>query len=389
MRSPDAVILGAGIVGAACALRLTELGLKVLVIDRGAIASGTTGSGEGNILVSDKEPGAELTLALRSRNAWFELSREIGGGFELEAKGGLVVARSSEGIEELKALAAKQRIAGVEVEEVKSDQLRELEPYLAKEISFGVLYSGDAQCQPMLATALMLRLVKERGGQVLPETNVTGISVTRGAVTGVETTQGKFSCAVVVNAGGTWAGEIAQLAGSFLPIAPRKGFILVSAPTPHLIRHKVYDADYVANVASDDAGIQSSAVVEGTKSGTILIGASRQLVGFDKNFDVSVITLLAAQAIALFPVLKKVQLIRAYYGFRPFAPDHLPVIGQDPIIAGLWHAAGHEGAGIGLAPATAELIGAQIVGTQTFMDADPFSPSRFYLDGKPRMELVS
>lgn len=389
MKNPDAVILGAGIVGAACALQLTELGLKVLVIDRGAIASGTTGSGEGNILVSDKGPGAELTLALRSRNAWFELSENIGGGFELEAKGGVVVARWSEGIKELTALAAKQKIAGVEVEEVKSDRLRELEPYLAKEIPFGVLYPGDAQCQPMLATARMLQVAKERGGQVLPETNVTGISVTHGAVTGVETSQGKFSCAVVINAGGTWAGEIAALAGSFLPIAPRKGFILVSAPTPHLIRHKVYDADYVANVASDDAGIQSSAVVEGTKSGTILIGASRQRVGFDSNFDLSVIKLLATQAIALFPVLKKVQLMRAYYGFRPFAPDHLPVIGQDPIIKGLWHAAGHEGAGIGLAPATAELIGAQIMGSHTFMDADPFSPSRFYSEGKPRMELVS
>lgn len=389
MKNPDVVILGAGIVGAACAFQLTELGLNVLVIDRGAIASGTTGSGEGNILVSDKGPGAELTLALRSRNAWFELSENIGGGFELEAKGGVVVARSSEGIKELTALAAKQKAAGVEVEEVKSDRLRELEPYLAKEIPFGVLYPGDAQCQPMLATARLLRAVKERGGRVLPETTVTGISVAHGVVTGVETSQGKFSCAVVVNAGGTWAGEIAALAGSFLPIAPRKGFILVSAPIPHLIRHKVYDADYVGNVASDDAGVQSSAVVEGTKSGTILIGASRQRVGFDTNFDLLVIKLLAKQGIALFPVLKKVQLIRAYYGFRPFAPDHLPVIGQDPRIKGLWHAAGHEGAGIGLAPATAELIGAQIVGSHTFMDADPFSPSRFYSEGKPRMDLVS
>lgn len=389
MKNADVVILGAGIVGAACALQLTQLGLKVLVIDRGAIASGTTGSGEGNILLSDKEPGAELTLALRSRNAWFELSEDIGGGFELEAKGGVVVARSSEGIKELMALASKQRVAGVEVEEVESDRLQELEPYIAKEIPAGVLYPGDAQCQPMLATARILQVVKEQGGQISPETNVTGILVSNAAVTGVETSRGRFSCAVVVNAGGTWAGDIAAMAGSFLPIAPRKGFILVSVPTPHLIRHKVYDADYVANVASDDAGIQSSAVVESTRSGTILIGASRQRVGFNTNFDVSVIKLLATQAIALFPVLKKVQLMRAYYGFRPYAPDHLPVIGEDPLIKGLWHAAGHEGAGIGLAPATAELIGAQIVGSDTFMDAESFSPSRFYFEGRPRMDLIS
>lgn len=389
MRNPDAIVVGAGIVGATCALQLTNAGLKVLVIDRGAIASGTTGSGEGNILVSDKGPGPELTLALRSRDAWFELSDDIGGGFELEAKGGLVVARTDAGIRELRELASRQSAAGVAIEEADSDRLQELEPYLSKEISFGVRYPGDAQCQPMLATAQILRLVKERGGSVLADTELTEISRDQGAVKSVETSRGRFSSAVVVNAGGTWAGEIAALAGSFLPIAPRRGFILVTAPTPHLIRHKVYDGDYVANVASDEASVQSSAVVEGTRSGTILIGASRERVGFTSNFDLSILRLLAIQAIALFPALKNVQMLRAYYGFRPYAPDHLPVIGEDPTLRGLWHAAGHEGAGIGLAPATAELVTAQITGAETFMDAKPFSPVRFYLDGRPRIELVS
>ena len=389
MKNPDAIVLGAGIVGAACALQLTNAGLKVLVIDRGAIASGTTGSGEGNILVSDKEPGPELTLALRSRDAWFELSDDIGGGFELEAKGGLVVARSNSGITELKELAGRQRMTGVETEEADGDRLRELEPYLSKEISFGVRYPGDAQCQPMLAAAQILRMVKERGGSVLPETEVIGILGDQGAVKAVESSRGRFSSAVVVNAGGTWAGEIATLAGSFLPIAPRRGFILVTAPTPHLIRHKVYDGDYVANVASDEASIQTSAVVEGTRSGTILIGASRERVGFASNIDLSILRLLAIQAIALFPVLKNVPLIRSYYGYRPYAPDHLPVIGEDPTLRGLWHAAGHEGAGIGLAPATAELVTAQIMGSKPFMDAEPFSPARFYLNGRPRIELIS
>ena len=389
MRNPDAIVVGAGIVGATCALQLTNAGLKVLVIDRGAIASGTTGSGEGNILVSDKEPGPELTLALRSRDAWFELSDSIGGGFELEAKGGLVVARSDGGIRDLRELASRQRVARVAIEEVDGDRLQELEPYLSKEISFGVRYQGDAQCQPMLATAQILRIVKARGGSVLPETAVTGISSEHGAVKYVETSRGRFSSAVVVNAGGTWAGEIATLAGSFLPIAPRRGFILVTAPTPHLIRQKVYDGDYVANVASDDASVQSSAVVEGTRSGTILIGASRERVGFASNFDLSILRLLAIQAIALFPVLKNVPLMRSYYGFRPYAPDHLPVIGEDPTLRGLWHAAGHEGAGIGLAPATAELVTAQIMGSKTFMDAEPFSPARFYLNNRPRIELLS
>ena len=108
MKNPDAIVIGAGLVGACAALALTNAGLKVLVIDRGPVASGTTGAGEGNILVSDKEPSAELTLALRSRDAWFELNTDVGGGFELEDKGGVVISRSSQGIDNLKKLSKLQ-----------------------------------------------------------------------------------------------------------------------------------------------------------------------------------------------------------------------------------------------------------------------------------------
>jgi glycine/D-amino acid oxidase-like deaminating enzyme len=86
---------------------------------------------------------------------------------------------------------------------------------------------------------------------------------------------------------------------------------------------------------------------------------------------------LAAQATSLFPVLRDIQLLRAYRGFRPYAPDHLPVIGEDAFVKGLWHSAGHEGAGIGLAPGSAALITDAILGRDSFMDATPFSPVRF------------
>ena len=377
MRSPDAIVIGAGVVGASTALALTNAGLKVLVIDRGPVASGTTGAGEGNILVSDKEPSPELTLALRSRDAWFEVNADIDGGFELEDKGGVVVSRSEKGIADLKKLAALQRAAGIDAQEVNGAELQKLEPFISKNVEFGVLYPQDAQCQPMLAAAQMLRAVRKRGGSFVQGENVVKIDVVNGPVVGLTSDKNKYSSPIVVNATGTWAGEIAKLAGSDLPIMPRRGFILVTAPAGKIINHKVYDADYVANVASGDADLQSSAVVEGTASGTILIGASRERVGFKNDLDVSILRQLARQAISLFPVLENIQLLRAYRGFRPYAPDHLPVIGEDANVKGLWHAAGHEGAGIGLAPATAELITAQITGRKTFMDPTPFSPARF------------
>jgi glycine/D-amino acid oxidase-like deaminating enzyme len=375
--SPDAIVIGAGVVGACSALALTNAGLKVLVIDRGPVASGTTGAGEGNILVSDKEPSPELTLALRSRDAWFELNTDIGGGFELEAKGGIVVSRNEKGIADLKKLAALQRADGIDAQEVDGKALLKLEPHLSSSVEFGVLYPQDAQCQPMLAAAQIMRAVRKRGGSFVQGENVVSIDSINGAVIGLTTDKSKYSSPIVINATGTWAGEVAKLAGSDLPIMPRRGFILVTAPAPKMVHHKVYDADYVANVASGDADLQSSAVVEGTASGTILIGASRERVGFKNDLDVSILRQLARQAISLFPALENIQLLRAYRGFRPYAPDHLPVIGEDAKVKGLWHAAGHEGAGIGLAPATGELISKLITGNKPFMDATPFSPARF------------
>lgn len=376
IRAIDVLVIGAGVVGSSIALALSDAGLKVLVIDRSTIASGTTGAGEGNILISDKEPGPELVLAQRSRNAWFEISDRIGAGFELEAKGGLVVSRTDSGIAKLRHFASDQRSSGVEAFELGTRELHELEPHLAPDISFGIHYPQDAQCQPMLAAAQMLRAVRLVGGLIHEREEVLAISRV-GNELSVSTSGGHYTAPVVVNAAGTWAGEIARLAGSDLPIAPRRGFILVTTPVPELVKHKVYDADYVANVASGDADLQSSAVVEGTKSGTILIGASRERVGFDSTLEVAIIRRLARQAIALFPVLANVDLLRAYRGFRPYAPDHLPVIGEDPLCPGLFHAAGHEGAGIGLAPATAELIRDAILKNPSFMDPTPFSPERF------------
>ena len=376
-QSPDAIVIGAGITGTATALALTNAGLKVLVIDRGNVASGTTSAGEGNILVSDKEPGAELELALHSRDAWFEINEDIGGGFELEAKGGLVVAQSESGLSGLQHLTDQQQNAGVNAQNVGTNEMRKLEPHLSHSITNGVYYPQDAQCQPMLATARMLRTVQARGGRFLAKANITSIITSQGRVTRVVTSAGTFGAPIVINAAGTWAGQIAELAGSYLPIAPRRGFILVSAPSPQLIFHKVYATDYVANVASGDADLQSSAVVESTQSGTILIGASRERVGFKEGIDYSILRILARQAIELFPILADIQLLRAYRGFRPYAPDHLPISGEDQLIKGLWHNAGHEGAGIGLAPASAQLITDAILGRTSFMDASPFSPTRF------------
>ncbi|TDD10912.1 FAD-binding oxidoreductase [Nonomuraea deserti] len=381
----DVIVVGAGVVGAACAYYAARAGLDVTVIDRGPVAGGTTGSGEGNVLVSDKEPGPELELAVLSNRLWRSLAERHGGngGFEFEAKGGLVVAETPEVQERLADLAAEQAAKhDVEHTLVPAGSLRDYEPHLAGDLAGGVHYPQDAQVQPMLAAAALLGHGARSYGRGTLRLRlgaaVTGFTRSSGRVTGVRTTQGDVRGGAVINAAGTWGGEVAALAGADLPILPRRGFILVTEPLPEpLIRHKVYTAAYVTNVASDSAGLETSAVVEGTPAGTVLIGASRERVGFDRTTSVPVLARLAGQAVALFPALREVRAIRSYCGFRPYCPDHLPVIGADPRVPGLYHACGHEGAGIGLAPATGHLLAQLVAGQEPDLDLSPFRPGRF------------
>ncbi|MEV7443559.1 FAD-binding oxidoreductase [Streptomyces sp. NPDC091204] len=375
--SLDAVIIGAGVVGAACAYYAARAGLTVAVVDRGAVAGGTTGAGEGNLLVSDKEAGPELDLAIHSTRLWTELAAALPPAIEYEPKGGLVVAPDDATVRALRSFAEGQRKAGVDAVEVPGDALHELEPHLAPGLAGGFHYPQDAQVQPAQAAA---RLLAASGAEVHLGEEVTGVLLDRGAVRGVRTPRRELLAPAVVNAAGTWGGRIAELAGVTLPVLPRRGFVLVTEPLPRLVRHKVYAADYIADVASGSAALQSSAVVEGTPSGPVLIGATRERVGFDRSLSTEALRRLAAQAAALFPVLADVRVLRTYHGFRPYLPDHLPAIGPDPRRPGLLHACGHEGAGIGLAPATGALIAAALTGAEPPLPTAPFRPARFDQD---------
>ncbi|HEY3733639.1 MAG TPA: FAD-binding oxidoreductase [Streptosporangiaceae bacterium] len=373
--SADAVIIGAGLVGAATAARLAATGRRVCVIDRSGPLGGTTAAGEGNILLSDKAPGPELSLALRSLVLWRQFAGERGAEFEFEPKGGVVVARSPGQLDALREMAARQRAAGVEVTLLDPSGLHDAEPSLARQLAGGARYPQDCQVQPMAAAMAYLAA----GGR---------LTVTRAEATGLDhdgpvmrlvTDRGRIAAPVVVNCTGPWGGQVAGRLGSALPVRPRRGHILVTEPLPPLIRHKVYEADYVATVASDEEGTAYSAVVEGTASSTVLIGSSRDFSPAGRP-EARVLAELARRAVALFPFLSRARIIRAYTGFRPACADHLPVIGPDALVPGLYHATGHEGAGIGLAPATAELITALIDGTDPAVDPVPFAPARFAAD---------
>lgn len=383
----DVVVIGAGAVGAAVAYFCAKAGLSVQVLDRSAPGGGTSSRCEGNILVSDKERGPELDLANYSLSIWHGELAEFGELWEFERKGGIIVASQEGSMTSLQRVLSSQREHGIAVQEIDARQLRELEPHVADAAVGAAFYPEDCQVMPMLLTAHLLRMAREHGATVHAQTEVhaflrsgpaaaasTGGS---GRITGVRTSRGDFHAAAVVNAAGPWAGDVARMAQVHLPVEPRRGYVLVTEPLPPRVFHKVYAAEYVDNVGSSDSALQCSPVVEGTPSGSILVGSSRERVGFSEELNTEALSMIAANAVALFPFLAEVRILRQYFGFRPYSPDHVPTLGPDERTAGLWHACGHEGAGIGLSVGTGKLLAQALVDDTPDMDLAPFAPQRF------------
>lgn len=379
----DVLIIGGGMIGCALADRLTLDGVSVRICEAGGLASGTTAHGEGNILVSDKGPGPELELARFSRGLWpgilariAERLPEDAAAVEWEPKGGIVVATTEPGAAALDEFARGQRAAGVRCEDLDADRLAAAEPALTRDVTASVYYPDDAQVQPVGAAAALIGSAVAAGAIVETRCAVTGPIVDDGRLIGVRTSLGPRYADIVINAAGPWSGPVSELLGAPIAVKPRRGDVLITAPMPPTVFHKVYDADYVGAVGSSDAALQSSAVVESTRGGPLLIGSSRRQCGFDDRLRPDSLAAIARKALRLYPVLADTAIMRAYGGFRPYVDDHLPVIGPDPRLPGLWHATGHEGAGIGLSVGTAHLLAAALAGRPTEVDITAFAVNR-------------
>src|SRR3954447_25771768 len=209
--SPDVLVVGAGVVGAACAFQLAAAGVRVRLLDRSFVASGSSGACEGNVLAWDKELERELPLALRSAELWAELAERLPDDFEYDRKGSVVVAETET---ELAASAERaQTLAGLGVkgEVLDAGALRREEPYAAHDLPGGVLYPGDAQLEPRLATAALVKAAVAQGAELC--TDVTVTAIVRGAggrATGVETSSGFVTADAVVVAAGVWTKDLLE-----------------------------------------------------------------------------------------------------------------------------------------------------------------------------------
>jgi glycine/D-amino acid oxidase-like deaminating enzyme len=377
-RGNDVVVIGGGIVGVACAFFLARAGARVHVLERSHLAAGASGACEGNVLAWDKEPQRELPLAIRSAELWEGLARELERDFEYDRKGSVVVAETEAELAASGELIDQLASQGVAGRPLDAAGLREEEPLCAPDLPGGALYPGDAQLEPRLATVALAEAARRLGASIELDAAVEGIERGRdGRATAVLTARGRVPAGAVVVAAGVWTPAVLASAGLSVPVKPRKGQILVLQRSPLRFRRKLSEAGYMAAVHTDDAALQVAMVVESTHSGTILVGSSREHTGLDRSVDLAVAGAIARRAARFFPALREARLLRVYAGLRPFSPDHAPIIGPFGDAVNVCVATGHEGAGIGLAPVTAELVTAWYTGATPPLPLEWYSPDRF------------
>ena len=379
----DVVVIGGGIIGAACSYYLGAAGLKVCLVERHFPASGTSRAGEGLVLLWDKLPGAELSLGLASAALWPDLAGELDFDIGYARRGTLLVSESE--TDQAAGIAKAQALweAGVRAEILRRGELLELEPSLAPDLAGGVLFPDDAHLDARRATLALIRAAQQRYHLALhTSAESTEICVqTNGGrrVRGVKAGGQEILTHQVVCAAGVWSNEVARSAGLALPIRPRKGQILVTSRLSGAIHHPVLEGGYTTTVQSGDEDLQVALVAELTEHGTLLLGSSRQFAGFDCTVSLKVMRAIAARAVRFLPTLAQAPVIRSYAGLRPWSPDHLPLIGPVESLPGFFLATGHEGAGIGLAPATGRLIADWISGAERPPYAGALKPDRFEL----------
>lgn len=343
------LVVGGGIIGASCASALARRGASVDLLDIGDPPGGASVRSDGGLLVSNKRLDA-LPLVLRALAAWDEAAKVL-GDIEYEPNGLLMVARTQAEEATLRDRASVLARAGLTVEELSGPRCRSLEPALSPSVRYGFRVQENRAVQPMLASVAFLRNAVRAGAVIHRNANVREVLPGR-----VRTAEGReFAADEIVVAAGSWTGQLLARTGISVPIEPRRGHVLVAERTSaKLVRAGAMGAAYAEVAHSSDASLHIVPLVTATRSGTVLIGASRERTGFEENVNASTFRALCEGATGLYPRLRSCRVIRSWVGFRPWTPDGYPYVGR--LCPGLSVAAGHEGEGITYAPMTGTAI---------------------------------
>jgi len=388
MKSYDVVVIGGGVIGTSVAYYLSKKGIKVALVEKGDIASGSSGRCDGNVLIADKQPGFDTKMSYTSQLLFKELVSDISYDFDYTQRGSICIIESEEELKVAKEYVEKQIEDGYSMRMMDKSEIHDDEPYLAEDIIGGVEIGCDASVNPMALVFGLSLEAKKNGAEIFDYTYVKDIKLgKKGVVEAVEIDQEVLITKCVVNCAGVWAPEIGNMVGIDIPIKPRQGQLLVAEKTFPIGKRKIVefgymmakfgDKNYRRNVSPELEDLGIAFVFEPTQANNFLIGSSRAFVGFNTHVSIEVMRRLAERAIRFFPMMRDIHVIRAYAGLRPYVDDHIPIISKVDEIPGFYIATGHEGDGIGLSPLTGKLISQMITGEETIVPTDSLSINRF------------
>ncbi|MFZ1139652.1 MAG: FAD-dependent oxidoreductase [Candidatus Sulfotelmatobacter sp.] len=362
----DAVIVGAGIVGAACADEFARRGMRVAVVDRDVVGSGATAAGMGHIVVMD-DSEAQFALTRYSQRLWQALRPELPADVEYEQCGTIWVAADEEEMAEVRRKHDYYARLGVPTTVLDLQALQRLEPNLRDGMAGGLLVTEDAVLYPPCAARFLMERAQKHGAQLRLGASAAQIGQGR-----VRLSDGlELAGDLIVNAAGAWAAELT----SGIEIKKRKGHLVITDRYPGLLRHQLVELGYLKSahsVSSDSVAFN----VQPRRTGQILIGSSRQYGAEIKDVDHDILRRMLQRAQEYMPALGPMSAVRTWTGFRAATHDKLPLIGPWPADKSLFLATGHEGLGITTSLATARILVDTITGSKSEISIEPYLPSR-------------
>ena len=369
----DVVIVGAGVIGLSIARELALRGMRrVAVIERGEFAKEASWAA-GGILAPQVEadgPDDFFKLACASRDLYpvfaHALQNETGVDVELDQTGTLYVGFSENDEHEMRRRFDWQTREGFRVEWLSGEDARRLEPHISSSVRCALRFPADWQVENRRLIEALLASNRRLGVELIGNSEIERVRIEGGRVTGIKSLKTFVDAATVVIAAGAWTSRIGALATNSpaVQIEPVRGQMLCFRPEPQLARHVIYS---------------SRGYLVPRRDGRLLAGSTSEHVGFDNQVTEEGTASIRSMAFEIAPGLESTAIADSWAGFRPHAPDDLPVLGPAADIEGLFYATGHYRNGILLAPITADIIADAVVNKNRSPFLEIFSPDRFHL----------